>query len=258
MIETEQILRNRYLELMKLCLVGMIYEDIPTRVFPIFGVTDPHPKGFVRKFREYGRDFPSQAHSIIGLLRMNNLQNCVEQVIREQIPGDFIETGVWRGGAVIFMRAILEAYQVRDRVVWAADSFEGLPKPDLKNFPDDAGWDNQAALLAVSLETVQKNFARYNLLDAQVRFLKGWFKDTLPSAPIEQLAILRLDGDLYQSTWEALSNLYPRLSVGGYIIIDDYVIHSCRKAVDRFREEQNISEPVQDIDGWAVFWRKGG
>lgn len=134
---------------------------------------------------------------MIGSLRLNNLQFCIENVLAENVPGDFIETGVWRGGATIFMRAILKAYDVTDRLVWVADSFEGLPVPDSVQYPEDAGLNLQMYRdLAVPLEEVQSNFRRYELLDDRVHFLKGWFRDTLPNVPIEQLAILRLDGDL--------------------------------------------------------------
>jgi Macrocin-O-methyltransferase (TylF) len=109
----------------------------------------------------------------------------------------------------------------------------------------------------VSLEEVKANFAKYGLLDDRVVFLKGWFKDTLPSAPIERLAVLRLDGDMYESTMVALTSLYDKVSSNGFVIIDDYgCIESCRKAVHDFRESRGISEPILDIDGFGVYWRK--
>ncbi len=175
----------------------------------------------------------------------------------DHIPGDLIETGVWWGGATIFMRAILKAYGITDRTVWVADSFEGVPPPDAEKYPADAGWDlAQFDCLAVSLEDVRANFDRYGLLDQQVRFLKGWFRDTLPTAPIEQLAVLRLDGDLYESTMDALSNLYPKLSVGGYAIIDDYMVSACAKAVQDYRRQHGINEKIEVIDTEGIFWRK--
>lgn len=80
----------------------------------------------------------------------------------------------------------------------------------------------QRAYSRHSLEEVQENFRRYNLLDDQVQFLKGWFCDTLPTAPIEKLAVLRLDGDLYESIMDGLNALYDKVSPGGFIIVDDY------------------------------------
>jgi len=104
---------------------------------------------------------------------------------------------------------------------------------------------------------VRANFARYDLLDDQVRFPPGWFRDTLPTAPIDQLAVLRLDGDLYESTMDALSNLYLKLSVGGYVIIDDYQIPGCQQAVHEFRAANGIEDdPLEPIDKWSVYWRR--
>ena len=86
------------------------------------------------------------------------------------------------------------------------------------------------------LEHVKENFQRYGLLDEQVRFVKGWFRDTLPHVPIERLAVLRLDGDLYESTIQALDGLYHKLSPGGFVIVDDYGnVPACRQAVNDFR-----------------------
>jgi len=208
--------------------------------------------------RAGGRDWPADAETMIGLKRLNNLQFCIEQVLRVDVPGDFIETGVWRGGACIFMRAALQAYGDITRQVWVADSFEGLPKPDGRYQQDkgDRHW-KKSDFLGVSLDQVKANFSRYGLLDDRVRFLKGWFKDTLPTAPIERLAIIRLDGDMYASTMDSLQNLYPKLSVGGYVIIDDYgEILSCRQAVDDFRAANQIETPVIPIDLGGVYWQK--
>src|SRR5439155_1101033 len=146
--------------------------------------------------RSDGRDWPTTAHTMIGMKRLDNLQHCVEDTLARQVPGDLIETGVWRGGASIFMRGILRAHGVSDRTVWVADSFQGLPPPNPDAYPADAGDPlHTFDYLAVSLEDVKSHFERYGLLDDQVRFLKGWFRDTLPAAPIERLAVLRLDGD---------------------------------------------------------------
>jgi hypothetical protein len=253
----ENELRRLYLELIKRCLTGMIYEDPPRWIQVVPGVIDYEPKGYDRKWREWGRDWPSQAHSMIGLRRMNNIQFCVERVLADNIPGDFIETGVYRGGATIFMRALLKAYGVRDRLVWVADSFEGLPKPEPGEFPQDALFAISGGELAVPLDRVKHNFELYDLLDDRVRFLKGWFKDTLPGAPIERLAVVRLDGDLYQSTMDALTHLYPKLSPGGFLIVDDYyVLSSCYQAVQDYRAQNGIHAEIISIDNDAIYWRR--
>jgi O-methyltransferase len=203
--------------------------------------------------------WPAEAETMIGMERLTSLQDCVETVLADDIPGDLVECGVWRGGACILMRAVLAAYGDETRSVWVADSFEGLPRPDLENYKADKGLNASifAGILGVSEAEVRENFERYGLLDDQVRFLPGWFKDTLRDAPIDRLAVLRLDGDLYESTIQALDALYPRLSPGGFCIIDDYyAIEACRQAVTDYREEHGISAEIVDIDWSGVLWRK--
>jgi len=204
-----------------------------------------------------GNYWPAHAETMIGMKRLNNIQFCLEDVIDKKISGDVIETGVWKGGASIFMRGILKAHNVKDKKVWVADSFEGLPKPDEKYIHDRDDRHSIIGELAVSLEDVKDNFKKYNLLDDQVVFLKGWFKDTLPTAPIEKISILRLDGDMYESTMDALVSLYPKLSVGGYIIIDDYnSIEGCKYATEDYRKQHNITEKIERIDHSGVYWKK--
>ena len=208
--------------------------------------------------RREGRDHPETAETMIGLDRLHSLRGAVETVVREGVPGDLVETGVWRGGACILMRAVLAALGDEERTVWVADSFEGLPKPSGK-YPADEGdplwsWEH----LAVSEDDVRANFARYGLLDDQVRFLVGWFADTLPDAPIERLALMRLDGDMYESTIDALEALYPRLSPGGYVIVDDFGGPAgCRPAVEDFRRAHGIDDPIEVVDWTCVMWRRG-
>jgi O-methyltransferase len=196
---------------------------------------------------------------MIGMQRLKSLQHCVETALAEDIPGDLIECGVWRGGACILMRAVLAVYGDEARNVWLADSFMGVPPPDKDNYIADENLrlDLQADVLAISEAAVKANFERYGLLDDRVRFLAGWFKDTLPAAPIDRIAVLRLDGDLYESTIQALSSLYPRLSSDGFCIIDDYhAIGACRQAVTDYREKLEISAEITEIDGSGIFWRK--
>lgn len=211
-----------------------------------------------RLAQDEGRNYSADSETMIGMKRLDNLQHCVSDVLANKVPGDLIETGVWRGGAAMFMRAILRAHGDTERKVWVADSFQGLPKPEPGRYPadrDDRLWRRTG--LIVSLEEVKGNFARYGLLDDQVEFLAGWFADTLPTAPIERLAVLRLDGDMYQSTMEALEALYPKLSVGGYVIIDDFgVIAGCRQAVSDFRAGRAIADEMHPIDASGVYWQR--
>ncbi len=208
--------------------------------------------------REVGLDWPAHALSMIGMRRLDNLDHCVREVLRRGVPGDLIETGVWRGGATILMRAVLRAYGDTERSVWVADSFQGLPPPDAETYPADSGDRHHTfSTLAVSLDQVRRNFDAYGLLDEQVHFLPGWFRDTLPGAPISQLAVLRLDGDMYESTMVALTALYPRVSPGGYVIVDDYgAIASCRAAVHDFLDRHGIHADLQTIDWTGVYWQR--
>jgi hypothetical protein len=216
-----------------------------------------HPFPASAQDRQEGMDKPGYAHTMIGMRRLDSLQACVETALRENVPGDLIETGVWRGGACIFMRAVLAAHGVADRRVFVADSFEGLPTPDLGHWPADRGDTYHLdRFFAVSKEEVEANFRAYGLLDAQVVFLQGWFKDTLPAAPIGRLALMRLDGDMYGSTMEALENLYPKLSPGGFCIIDDFSLPGCRQAVDDFRARNGVNAHLVEIDWTGRYWRK--
>lgn len=265
---------ERYLDLMKLCLTRYLFIDEEIRepilagweakVFhAVRGVLGARglavgQKGGDRIARESGHDWPPEAETMVGLRRLENVQACMSGVLREGVPGDIIETGVWRGGTTIFMRAVLAAFEDCQRRVWVADSFRGLPTPDPLRYPADKGLDFTSPRLSVGLEEVKANFARYGLLDSQVEFLAGWFKDSLPNAPLGQLAVIRLDGDLYESTIDALSALYPKLSVGGYLIVDDYqCFNACRQAVTDYREAHGISDPIEIVDWTGIYWRKG-
>lgn len=233
-----------YLDLMEKCVVNSIYQD--NSIHP--GNTGPYQA----YLREDGQDWPQYGHTMIGVKRVKNIRYCVEEVLKNGVEGDLIETGVWRGGACIFMRAILKAYGCTNRNVWLADSFQGLPPPSHNlDLPL-----NTISCLAVSLETVKENFRRYGLLDDQVKFIKGWFCDTLPRITVEKFAVLRLDGDYYDSTMLALEHLYPKLSKGGFVIIDDYALGACRKAVTDFRNRYRIADPLITIDSMSVYWKK--
>jgi O-methyltransferase len=155
------------------------------------------------------------------------------------------------------MRGLLKAFGVTDRTVYAADSFCGLPPPNPQRYPADASDPHHTAdVLAVSREDVEQNFRLYDLLDGQVCLLEGWFRDTLPRVRHHTWAVVRVDGDMYESTMDALENLYPGLSVGGYLIVDDFAHGPCRMAVEEFRTARNIDEPIEEIDWTGVFWRR--
>ncbi len=256
---------GRYIDLLKKVLTASIYDESG------WAVKDPNNKNavlnqlkkknlylveakvFNEAERAEGRDWPLFGYTMAGHQRLDNVQLCVEQVIKNNIPGDFVETGSWRGGMTIFMRALLDVYGVSDRFVWVADSFEGLPVPADENDGLDL---SQVDYLKVSLEQVKANFEKFNLLDDQVKFLKGWFADTLPTAPIKDIAILRLDGDLYSSTMDSLENLYPKVSKGGFVIVDDYNSWpACKRAVTEYLAAHSIIPDIQKIDWTAVYWQ---
>lgn len=256
-----------YIDLMKRVLSNDIYDSHEYIVSSLGAAThgDLRNRAFLAEPRvisdidkELGRIWPParMAHTMIGRKRLNNLENCVRAVISNNIPGDFIETGVWRGGATIFMRACLKALGDNNRKVWVADSFEGLPPPSADYPADHGDIHHTIPELAVSLEQVKCNFELYGLLDEQVEFLKGWFSETLINAPISKLSIVRLDGDMYSSTIDAIKVLYPKLSSGGYLIVDDYCLKPCAEAIHDYRTHFGINEEIVDIDGTGVYWVK--
>jgi hypothetical protein len=248
-------LADLYLDLLKRSLTNTIFENEPDVDDDQFRFTMDFTAHYVN----------TNAISMLPLARIDNIRNCIESILDNSVAGDLIETGVWRGGASIFMRGVLKAHDVRDRLVWVADSFEGLPKPDPDQFPLEAKVQSGPVMqkayhnFAVGLEEVKRNFAAYGLLDDQVKFLKGWFKDSLPTAPIGTLSLMRLDGDFYESTRDSLRHLYDKLSIGGFVIIDDYGEDSwtyCRKAVDEFRTERRIDDPLIAVDSKCSYWKR--
>lgn len=264
--------KNLYLDLLKACLTNIIYgesemgdalasdrflQNLVENTLSNVGLRLVRIKKYQQSLRLVGRDWPITAHTMIGVKRLDNIQLCIEDVLAKNVEGDLIETGIWRGGATIFMRAILKVHQIKNRVVWVADSFKGLPKPNPKKYPQDSfGHLHTVKYISVSLSQVKKNFKTYGLLDNQVKFLSGYFKDTLAKAPIKKLSVIRFDGDTYEATIDVLNYLYPKLSQGGYMIIDDYRnIPAVQQAVDDYRKTHNITDKIQIIDWSSVFWQ---
>jgi O-methyltransferase len=206
------------------------------------------------KIRENGQDWPITAESMIGLKRMNQFHEALDTVRNEKIHGDIVETGIWRGGAVIFAASYLNIYELSDRKVFGCDSFEGLPIPDEKYPVDKDDVHSLIDTLRVSFNEVAHNFAKYNVDMTRVKLVKGWFKDTLPELDCESISILRLDGDMYSSTIEALDALYKKVTSGGYVIIDDYCLEGAKTAIyDYFEGNQ---PDIVDIDGTGAYFRK--
>ncbi|GAA4123122.1 TylF/MycF/NovP-related O-methyltransferase [Aminobacter aganoensis] len=244
-----QDIRNRYLKVVAASLDGSICEDPP---LPASGAV-----AYDANLRAHGWDWPSRAFTMVGSKRLENVRRLLESVIGSDVPGDFVETGVWRGGASIMARAVLQAYCVTDRRVFACDSFEGLPRPNPDKFPVDEGsvFHNYVDL-SVSLDAVRSNFAKFDLLDDQVVFVKGWFRDTMPTLPCKNVAVLRLDGDMYESTIDPLVHLYDRIPTGGWVIVDDYnVVPAAKQAVDDFLQSRSLDLRMEPIDGVGVCFR---
>lgn len=195
---------------------------------------------------------------MVGEARLRNLHELCVEVIRSGVPGDFVEAGVWRGGACILMRAILSVYEAPQRRVFCCDSFAGLPRPNPIDYPADKDdRHHQFSELAISLDEVKSNFSKYDLLDDTTVFVPGWFRDTLHTIDTKGIAILRLDGDMYESTIQTLDSLYHKVSPGGFIVVDDYgAVPACRQAVHDFLGTNKIDCKITPIDWTGVWWRK--
>jgi len=241
--------------LMKLKVMGL---NLPDNSIPHY-LCDNHQvlsRMFGEKYE--GKIWPESGETMIGYKRLKNFELCIREVHENKIDGDIVETGVWRGGACIYAKYLLNQLGDEKRNIWLVDSFEGLSKPDTENFPEDKGLNlHQYEELSVSVEEVKRNFENYGVNDDRVKILPGLFKDTLPDSPINSISVLRLDGDLYESTIQSLFYLYPKLTKGGYCIIDDWgAIPACKKAVIDYRRVFKIRDKVKNIDWTGVYWKK--
>jgi len=198
--------------------------------------------------------------SMLPVPCMDNIKYCIDECIKNNIEGDYIECGIWRGGALLYAQKVFESYNDY-RPIWGADSFQGIMKPNPQKYPADTGdmhWADPQ--LSVSLEQVKNNFRLFGDIPNNVNFLEGWFKDTLSDSRIERISILRADGDLYESTIDILNNLYHKLSVGGFCIIDDFGHKGAKAAVMDFREKHGITDEIKIVHTqWTdvtAFWHK--
>src|SRR5215216_784729 len=235
-------LRTAYLDLLKLCLCDLTGATTQSVGALPDGVAMARElSGDGRRLRAAGMDWPLQGLTMVGLTRLDDLQRCVETVVRDGVEGDAIEAGAWRGGAAILMRATLDSLG-EDRTVCVADSFSG--------FPEDGSTDLSAfGFLAVPLEEVRESFARLGC-ERGVEFVPGYFEDSLRGLADRRWAIVRLDADTYEPTRAALRALYPGLAAGGVLIVDDYgSFEGARRAVDEFRDEHGIEEPLERLAG---------
>ena len=188
------------------------------------------------------------AYAGLGRVRLEHLESLLKSIREEEIAGDLADVGTGRGGAAIFMRGFLEAHGMDDRRVWVADPFDGSTAPageGDRSFPPD-------------LNTVREGFARFRLLDQRVVFLPGDPASVLSTAPISEIALLRIDGLQPAEVEAVLETAYDRVAPGGFIVVDDYNAPACQTAVDRFRTRREVVEPLARIDWSAAFWRRDG
>jgi hypothetical protein len=269
-------LREKYLETVSMGLLGGLtheaYTD-PTRG----GTTD-----YQKRNQCLTRDWSTGGTVDACILkwdayeRMKRVQQAYEDVRENGVAGDLIECGVWRGGITIWMKALLTAYGDSARNVWVSDSFSGVPNvarqedhPEFKDIPDEMRnldmkqWGGQVTergidghmteknILTVEGQFVEDNFKRFGLLDDKVKFLVGYFNDTLPTVRdrgLSKIAVLRVDGDLYSSTMDVLENLYSLVSPGGYVIFDDYPLPQSQRAIHDFFKKQGLDRDLLKFD----------
>ena len=174
--------------------------------------------------------------------------DCTKKLLTDKIPGVFVECGVASGSQIGAMQNAMENLK-QDRNIYAFDSFEGIPfagehdadQPGIgaKDL-SKAGLLESSGVSSHSIDNVLQNFSRWKLKTDNLIFVKGWFENTVPGYKIDKIALLRLDGDLYSSTKVCLEHLLSKVSKGGLVIIDDYQLAGCRKAVHEHIAEDKI------------------
>jgi O-methyltransferase/8-demethyl-8-(2,3-dimethoxy-alpha-L-rhamnosyl)tetracenomycin-C 4'-O-methyltransferase len=251
-------LRAAYLDLLKLTLCDLANARTESVMLTIdhTGMFSKQSTAEELGHRATGMHWSLHGLTMVGLTRLDDLQRCVESVVRDGVEGDLIEAGVWRGGASILMRATLDSLG-EERTLWLADSFEGFPEPDEEAFPADHERDlSRFDFLSAPVDEVRGNFARLGL-DHGLKFVPGFFDETMPGLRGGTWSLVRLDSDTYEGTRLALDSLYPGLSTGGHLIVDDYhLLPECQRAVDDYRSEHGIEEPLESIDWNSVRWRR--
>lgn len=250
---------RRYLELLKLALIDALNPTTLTAISLGTGevrIEELPPERWSDRMN--GEDWPVNAVTMVGYARLTNIERCLETVVAENIPGDFIETGVWRGGASMYAAAVLDVLGDTKRRVWLADSYQGLPEGDGVRYPADANdLHHKVRYMACPLIEVEENFDRFGISTDRVTFLEGWFRDTLPTLADEWWSVVRLDGDMYESSILGFECLYPRLSPGGFCIVDDYGVPGCHRATDDYRAKHGINVESPEIgESESIYWRK--
>lgn len=207
-----------------------------------------------------GRQAHPHAETMVGLRRLENIERVIRDVCENSVPGDYVEVGVWRGGASIYAAACLLVYSSTPRLQFLYDTFAGFSPVENPASPDfgDVHW--KQAVLRVSQEVVRSNFEKYGLLSERQIFVEGDVAKTSVKHPDRPIAVLRLDVDLYEPTWAALENLFPKVSPGGYVIVDDwnYLVNGrflAQDAVRDYLKAQGRSVEFMPIDFMSVYFR---
>mmetsp|Transcript_23599 Transcript_23599/g.33700 ORF Transcript_23599/g.33700 Transcript_23599/m.33700 type:complete len:396 (-) Transcript_23599:692-1879(-) len=247
-----------YIEMIKSFVSGRAFRQAELSVGPRLRKHPLDAGPFNEGKRDGGNDWTFAGDTMTGSKRLDNVHTLLKDVIENNIPGDYIETGVWRGGSSVLAKAVLEVLDPNsNRNSYVCDSFMGLPPGDKKLAAKDAGWDN-TPYLEVASEIVANNFIKYGLLDSNVIFAKGFFNETMPplAEKITTLSIMRLDGDMYESTVDVLYHLYDKLSIGGYVIMDDWFGFPSKLACEDFFAVHGFQPDIIPIDGLSAYWRK--
>jgi O-methyltransferase len=173
-------------------------------------------------------------------------------ILEKDIKGDFIECGVAAGSQIGAMQQAMLDKQI-SRTIWGFDSFEGIPFAGINDTEQPGigeidinkiGVLETTSIASYSQEDVLKNFQLWNLPNNNLKLIKGWFENTIEptSKEIKEIAMLRLDGDLYSSTYVCLEHLFEKVVIGGIIIIDDWNLTGCQKAVKKFIDGRKIKK----------------
>lgn len=244
------ILAHKYLHLVEMAVTGSLIDEAGRCNGGAGGCAIANTILYDASLRFKGNDWPPFGHTMIGHQRLHNIRMALKTVVHERVEGHFAELGVWRGGACIYAKALLDVLNQNSRKVFVFDAFESLPN-----------YGATSSFLENSEETVRHNFAKYALLDERVIFHKGVFKDSVPSFnkanPGMQLAVLRIDGNFYDSYQDALYFLYGFVPVGGFVIFDDIRSHpAVQNCWNDFKKDQGLPEELTIIDDHSAYFRK--
>lgn len=240
------------LDLTRLSVLGLLHRTVERSVRPGVG-NRSEPEPLQVALRLAGQDWPLYGITMVGDSRLRNIEFALRTVASEGVDGDYMECGVWRGGASIYAAMVLRVIGDSSRRVWLVDSFKGLPTA--RSSEDDDTW-SKMTYLKVPLAEVKENIRSYGLLDDRIQFCEGYFVDSLPRCSVQNISVLRMDGDMYDSTMDQLFNLYAKVSIGGFVIVDDWSIPPCKRAINDFRQWHGIADPIVEIDASSMYWRK--